>query len=56
VARGLAFIAQEVLSGRLDARAANAATAAMSNVVSALRQGELEDRIRRIERATGVTG
>ncbi len=52
-ARGLAFVSQEVLSARLDARTANAATGALVALVNAIRNAELEQRLEAVERALG---
>lgn len=53
---GLAFIAQEVLLGRLEARAANAAVAALNGAVAAIRGGLIEERLEVIERSFGAAG
>ena len=50
VRAGLAHVAQETLSGRLPARDANAATGALSALVSALRATDLEQRLELLER------
>ena len=53
-ARGLAHVARETLSGRLDARTANATTGALSVLIGALREAELEARITALEQ--GLSG
>jgi hypothetical protein len=44
-----AWVVRELANGRLDARTANAITGTLGGLVGALREGDLEQRLRTME-------